>query len=615
MTPNSFDAPKRRPASFEADCVFSVWLIRQSALAIAFIFAWATVSQGAEIAVSEVRWGFDGAIREFAFLPVSILIRNDASTIQKATLRLGRCDLPPTFEGDVYEQEVTLAPHSSRWVQFIPVTENTVVQWHLQYGPDKADFYPLPQPRPAQTVAVLIDSPARRSAPTAIDRFPAELFPVSVLATDSLNLVFLDHAPEFDDVRLQAFREWLLRDGNVVLLHNDDSRFPEFSGRLAELNDPAGLFRVGHGHVQRVSQRARDISASDVHSLSRIRPSRGDTPPAGSQRIGLDTIPAGTVVPKSGFLLEEVTESLCRFRRPWWIIYPVALAYLGVIGPACFFLAQNGNLRGFYLVFLSAVLGTSVLFVLVNRISVGNHSRLRTLAIARQVSDQVWDLRRWTALANVASGLYEIEGSGAAESRSTGSAAFASLQGQDTASVIAEGRYRMLRPTMSTKTFQQKERREFDTPWITLTSNAAEAGGALAIRESLVQLHGPLANLADKSAVGYIQAGTVLQPLKLQKGQLVVDTGLTTMDELFQHRWQRYAYQQVDDLFGPSEREVYLSLLDPMIRYALTDPRTGLPSPPPDGVRVFLLAPLPDELKVPGDIQDQSGYVLFIVDG
>lgn len=623
--PNTPDArigqPVRSRASGAAAARLIGRLLRAATVAMVLLGLGGGAAAAGEIAITEVRWGFDGTIREFAFLPVSFLVRNDSSTLKKVPLRLGRCDLPPDFYGDVYEQEVTLAPHSSRWVQFTPMTENTVIQWHLQYGPDNADFYPLPQPRPAQRIAALLDSPARRRSPTAIDRFPADLFPVSVMATDILDLLFLDHAPEIDDVRVIAFRDWLLRGGSLVLLHDDDGRFPSFPPALAELNDSSALFRIGHGRVQRVARRARDLSASDMHDLTRVSIAPTGDPSQRSERPRVDSLPPGTVVPKSGFLFEAVVESLCRFHRPWWIIYPAALIYLGLIGPACFFLARSGNLRGFAILFLGAVLGTSALFVVVNRISVGNESRIRTIAIARQVSDRVWDIRRWSALANVASGLYEIDGrdgsdgAGRPEQRSSGSATYSSLQGRETGAVVTDGRYRLPRPTMSTMTFQQKERREFSTPWITLNSAASAAGGSLAIRESLVQLHGPLANLPAKSAVGYIQAGSLLQPLKFQQGSLVVDTGQTTLDELFQHHWERLAYQQADDFFAPTDEEIYRSLLRPLIRLAISDPRTGVPTPPPEGVRLFLLAPMPDEMKVDGDIDNQSGYVLFIIDG
>ena len=557
---------------------------------------------GAEVAVSEMRWGFDGTVREFAFLPVSFLVRNDSQSVQKVRLRLGRCELPPTFEGDVYEQEVTLGPSSSRWVQFVPCLSNTVQQWHLQFGADAADFFPLPQPRSGRTIAVLVDSPARRPSPTPLDKLPAELFPGSVSATDALDLVFLDHAPEWDGARSQAFREWLTRGGRVVLLWNDDGRFPEFSNELVELNNPAGRFSVGGGDVHRLLQRARDVSTSDIRDLTRLR-GNGSV----RQTTGVQGVPAGTVVPKSGFFLESVVESLGGFRRPWWLIYPIAILYLIVIGPVCFLLARHRSLKEFYTVFLSTTAAAAVLFVVVNSMSVGGRSRLRTIAIARQATDRVWDLRRWTALANVDSGEYVLQGRGHGTT-------YGSFNGQDHA-VIEAGAYRMARPTMSTITFQMKERIEVGETWITVLGTADASGGIFSFQDTLIQLHGPLQALKDKTAVGYLLAGNQLQPFKVRQGRIELETGIHSVEDLFDYQWgATAAYQRADDWLPPPESEIYQSLLKPMVRYVLADPVSGNPLPAQEGLRIFLLAPLPESMSIQGDFPDQSGYVLYVVD-
>ena len=575
--------------------------IRVTAFAALLFLSILAPGQAADVAIGEMRWGFDGTVREFAFLPVSFLVRNDSQTVRKVRLRLGRCELPPTFEGDVYEQEVTLGPASARWVQFVPCVPNTVQQWHLQHGPDAADFYPLPQPRSGKTISVLIDSPARRPSPTPLDRFPAELFPGSVSATDSLDLVFLDHVPEWDGARILAFREWLSRGGSVVLLWNDDGRFPEFAGELADLNDPAAQFSIGSGRIQRVAQRARDVSSSDLRAFSRQREDRAVTRTSSGQAI-----PAGTVVPKSGFFLEALVESIGGFRRPWWLIYPIAILYLIIIGPGCYLLARHRSLREFYTVFVAATLGTAALFVVVNSASVGRQSRLRTVAVARQVTDRVWDVRRWTALANVQSGEYELEGRGSGTT-------YGAFSGQDRA-VIESGSYRLIRPTMSTLTFQMKERIEVPESWVTVLGASGASSGTLGVHEALIQLQGPLEELKEKTAVGYLLAGEQLQPFKVRNGRVEREAGMHPMQELFDSQWATAAYQRADDWFPPTETDIYLSLLKPLVRHVQSDPLTGLPLPGMDGLRIFLLAPIPEAMAIRGDFPDQSGYVLFVID-
>lgn len=581
---------------------------RLSPIRLAFLAALVVVSiscpsAGADIAVSEMRWGFDGTVREFAFVPVSFLVRNDSQSLQTIRLRLGRCEFPPNFEGDLYEQEVTLGPASSRWVQFLPCVHSTVQQWHLQYGPDAADFYPLPQPRSGRMISVLLDSPARRPSPTPIDRLPAELFPVSVSATDTLDLVFLDHVPEWDGVRIQAFREWLSRGGKLALLWNDDGEFPEFSNELADLNDAAGEFPIGSGQVQRVPRRARDVTSAEVRSLARLQ-STSSTPAAPS---GTQGVPPGTVVPKSGFFLEALVETLGGFRRPWWLIYPIAILYLVIIGPACFLLARHRSLREFYTVFVSATVVAAVLFIVVNSASVGSRSRLRSVAVARKVTERVWDVRRWTALANVQSGTYQVEGRGSGSTYGTFSG--------DGPAVVESGSYRLTRPTMSNFTFQMKERLEVDELWITVLGKSDSSGGTLGFQDVLVQLHGPLQELKDKTAVGYLLAGDQLQPFKVRQGRIEMEVGTLPIHQaLFDYQWTRVAYQRAADWFPPTETEIYLSLLKPMVRHLLSDPVTGNPLSRVDGYRLFLLAPLPEEMAIQGDFPDQAGYVLYVVD-
>jgi hypothetical protein len=556
----------------------------------------------APLTVKEARWGFDGTIREFTFLPASVLLQNTSSGIVKTRIRFGRCDLPPEFRGDVYEQEVTLAGNSSRWVQFIPEVFSGAEQWQIQYGPDPQDFFPMPPARSGKIVAVLLDSPEGRFHPTSLDRFPSDLFPGSIVGTDLLDIVFLDHQPQLEGARLQAFLEWLRAGGSVVLLQQDDGKFPTFLGELAALNDPASVIRFGQGVIRRRPVRARDVTTDEIRELTAV--------PDLSPRIASNTPqPAGTVVPKSGFLFESVMESLAHFNRPWWLIYPFTIVYLAVIGPLAFWVSRSSPMRGFYTLFLGTVVAACVLIVVLNRSSIGSTPRLRTVAIAHEVEGNLWNIRQWTGLATIQSGEYQLV-------PRADSGTFATPI-HDSNPVISSGRLTMRRPTMSTVMLQHRARLKTSEEWIEVVSAPGAAGTSAILGDVAVQLHGPLSGLPKKTVTGFIARGNTLYELEARDDQLVAKGAVLNLDTLFQFNWNyyQYAYHRVDDwFFAPLEKEVFQSLVHPLVRFELTSPMTGLIALPPDRIRVMVLAPMPDQFRFQGEGIDQAGWVMFVLD-
>jgi hypothetical protein len=133
-----------------------------------------------------------------------------------------------------------LAPGTSRWVEFQPWigsnTDSLQVRW-LPTG-NTSD---IDQPNfGAPATVVLADAGRLGLTIKTFKTFPDELFPRSVLATDGLACVVIDHAPRWQPGQRQAFRDWLWRGGTVFVLPAIDGgnvRFTQSSRKDHGNND------------------------------------------------------------------------------------------------------------------------------------------------------------------------------------------------------------------------------------------------------------------------------------------------------------------------------------------------------------------------------------------
>ena len=160
---------------------------------------------------------------------------------------------------------MTLSPNSSKWVQFYPyitsdfsyngfINEN----WHLSY---RGGGYDLPVPRIAKYQRIILDDPNSVSAKGGSIKFhlPDNLFPPFVTATDSLQMVILDHLPRWVEARRQAFLDWLYLGGTVVVMQEPSGKFPDFTGPLSVLKTPLDDQLYGSGRVIQIPQNTSSI--------------------------------------------------------------------------------------------------------------------------------------------------------------------------------------------------------------------------------------------------------------------------------------------------------------------------------------------------------------------
>jgi hypothetical protein len=91
-----------------------------------------------------------------------------------------------------------------------------------------------------------------------------------------------------------------------------------------------------------------------------------------------------------------------RFRRRWWLIYPLALLYLASIFPGSYLVGQGArHVRWFYATFLGSVAIFSLTFMTLGRVGAGERSRVRSASLARQFGEGLYDVSQWASLAPI----------------------------------------------------------------------------------------------------------------------------------------------------------------------------------------------------------------------
>jgi hypothetical protein len=107
----------------------------------------------------------------------------------------------------------------------------------------------------------------------------------------------------------------------------------------------------------------------------------------------------GTVWDRDRPILGDL-QAASRFRRRWWLIYPMALLYLATIFPGSYAVGRNTRrVRWFYMMFLSSVAVFAVVFITLGRVGGGEQNRLRSATLARSFGNGLYDVTQWMSLA------------------------------------------------------------------------------------------------------------------------------------------------------------------------------------------------------------------------
>lgn len=380
-------------------------------------------SNRAQLKVVETIWGFDGRVQPGQFNPLSILLDNQTDEAIDAVISLQKVNARLTAQGGQYAEQTYIAAAGRRWVHFYPYISQTFASdWKLTINDGETyDNEPIGKSFTQARAVTQKDSPGDKlwpqvvflgedqltRLPPSVKFFPSEIFPPYATATVGLHTAFLDHDPDWEQPRQEAFLSWLKLGGRLHLLHNSRGEFPRFSGTLGEINQPLNRFNIGSGAVERHAFRRSELTDKMVQRAVSIDALGGEDTDfervleAENQRVGRFS---GEYIPIDAAATDETLfrgmRELTHPDHSWWLIFLLALCYIGLIFPGCFMLSKNKD-RDFLSTY-GAIVGLAVvfslLFLIIGRRGYGESTNLQTLAVARAEGDTHWNVMQWNSL-------------------------------------------------------------------------------------------------------------------------------------------------------------------------------------------------------------------------
>ncbi|MEQ9406428.1 MAG: hypothetical protein RIK87_01835 [Fuerstiella sp.] len=370
-----------------------------------------------KLKVVEHIWGFDGRVQPGQFNPLSILLDNQTADAIDATATLQRVQGMLNVTGGQYVQPVFIAPAARRWIQFYPyVADSHQCEWRLEFDGRKIEDFT--QPRAAWKLSnenteqppqvVILDRAGRiTTQPAALKHLPENIFPPYATVTFGLHTVFLDHEPDWELPRQEAFMSWLKQGGRLHVLKDSRGEYPRFGGALLDLNQPLDRFTLGSGVVVRHAVQRGDVTEDLVRRVVVLDVLKGadeefeQAIQEQMQQTGQGLGVAADTEPSS------IDESFFRQMREltlpdhaWWLIFLLALCYIGLIFPGCFLLSKRKDMH--FLTTYGAIVGLSMafsaLFLVIGRRGYGETTNLQTLAVARAEDNTHWSVFEWNAL-------------------------------------------------------------------------------------------------------------------------------------------------------------------------------------------------------------------------
>jgi hypothetical protein len=610
-------------------------LVFAFAMIVVAVFHSAAIAQpGPTLKVVEHTWGFDGRVQPGQFNPLSILLDNqtDEAIDASATLHRTQGLLGPA--GGQYVQQVFIAPAARRWIQFYPYVANSYqTKWVLSFdGKQIGEFM---QPRPAYKLAseeeeqqpqvVILDrAETVSSRPSTVKHLPENIFPPYATVTVGLHTVFMDHVPDWELPRQQAFLSWLKLGGRLHLLRDRRGEYPLFSGELADLNQPLTRYFLGSGIVNRLDAQREGLTETMVRNAVVLDALKDEdeefeefVQQQNQQGMGIRQLIE--VEPSS--IDEQFFRHMRELTLPdhaWWLIFLLALCYIGLIFPGCFVLSKNKKLH--FLATYGALVGLllvfSMFFLAIGQRGYGESTTLQTLAIARAEDSTHWSVMQWNALFVTSGDSYQATAPDQQSVYSTGETV-----NQAEVQIVPgnSGGITMQIPPFSSQTFVSRRR-------------LASADWRLEISDLDLQPSG-LVKLSIKTGDNFpvaeenkymVLAGRRVYEMKYddQTKQLRLFGAKRRLAEYCQPNFDfQYArpwgQQQEEDLRTPTERFYDLSLPTLVQRNLLDDlvnnvTRYELPS---DRLRLFVYTALPDEFMISVSADAIStGRILFVSD-
>lgn len=354
----------------------------------------------AELSVEGVpRWGFDGRARAERFNLLTVDVFNDGEEAWQGDLVLQALGGLQKVDIPIRQPDVYVGPFGTRRIQFL-VFLSEPTDFELSWGRRNNQRLTIDAPRISTDPGIVqfLADDRVAGAKAAVPGFIASAFPISVAGIAGLDAVLLDHVPAWDQPRQRAFHDWLRRGGELHLFSSSGEQV-EFPPELAALNEPSDDFPVGSGRVVRhplpIQRATREFVSANLNTTV---PEDPDSQPA---------------VTPSWQLTTSILSALKKMTRPnhnWSLIYLMAVVYLLLIFPGCWYIGRKrGDFRLTYGALLSVVFLFSVGFSYVGRRGYGEQTSTHSVAIARSLGEGRYDVLQWTDLFVTNGGPYLIQ--------------------------------------------------------------------------------------------------------------------------------------------------------------------------------------------------------------
>jgi hypothetical protein len=588
------------------DCVklLALWLLLTAALD----------RSASAIEVEEMLWGFDGQVVIDRFTPLSVLVSNPTDQPVEAALQLQKHGRGAAQKlGAAIVESVYLSPFASRWVQFYPYITNEWDEWSLTWGKRPQQHYELKRPRPGRSAAVaLVDRDSLSTTTFSVSTFPENLFPTVVAATGGLKALILDHAPRWQKPRRYAFLNWIYRGGRVGLLPDTDGQYPEFGEQLSVLNAPLPKQRLGSGTVVR-------LDCADDATVNRFLTTPADAssaeqipkPPADGESPDGQSHYAWQLGPKVITTLQRMTQP----EHNWPLIHGLSLTYLATLFPGWYLWSRRRvDFRIMLASFAVVALSFGFVFYSVGRRGYGETTSVNSVAIARPLSGDAYDVLQWSNVFVTDGNAYKMSYGGGGHLYST------CQQFEQVNGVIdngLDGYFMVDIPRFSSRNFAHHgyvSQPHIVAEIVTFGVDGGELKElGLKIDDSFPSQQLTVQILYKDKIYRLSRKESELQ--LIGSGRPIAEY-LQTTDEFSAWSNANNPWYRDEKLTDP--RTLYDSLLPPLVARALEiedPPEAAKYSLPEDRLRLLLYAPATTPFFIDSELLSrQAGYVLYVTD-
>lgn len=600
-------------------------------LSISVVASWQSAANAIEI--SDPKWGFNGKVAPHRFNLLTVLVTNPTPVQFTGEIRLrktlggaGAVDVPIV-------ETVTLSPSSQKLVQFYPFISSDMnyngtinEQWHVSYPGGSVE---LPTPRVAKYQRIILDDPnSVMSRGGAVKfHFSDAMFPPFVTATDSLQVVVLDHVPRWEESRRQAFLDWLSLGGTLILLQDTSGKFPDFTGPMAVLKTPLEDQSHGLGRIIKVSRTRAEFQENDYRQICAGLPKnyypsnvaektddiidRADTEEEEvrqSQSYGYSDM---TDPYKSSYFLGQL-KNMTKPEHNWLLLHILFWNYIALIFPGCYLLGRYWtDFRVVYAGLLGTVILFSILFSYVGQRGYGEATAIHSVAIARSLPDNQMDVSTWSNVFVVNGANYDIRlnGTGTLFSTCNDHEAVKGFVNNG-----AEALFRVDIPPFSNREYATRAKIPFQGPRLTIDSVKLDSGR---LSELVLDVQGLVPNEVQKK---YALVGTTFYNLEWKDGKLVLgsDAGnVVSMLRVQEKRNTRHGYDYGFETNKVSVADRYSQMFDSLLARALNVSREKDAETfrvPSGQIDVLLYTTIPPEFAVQNQfLTHQEGRVLYSI--